>query len=80
MTQDIEKYVDEYGSKFYPTVGYNRYQEESDWLRTTLTKIAEEAVQAERDRIVKWAKDRIDPMEPKYNEAMYDLIAYLSDK
>lgn len=43
--------------------------------------VAADATKAERERIAAWAKDRIDPMEPKYEESMYDLIAHLqSDK
>lgn len=42
MKQDLEKYVEEFGNTFYPTVGYNRYHEEAEWLRATLTTYAEE--------------------------------------
>ena len=48
----IDEKIDEYGSRFYPTVGYNRYHEEAEWLRATLTKVAEEARREERERIL----------------------------
>ena len=87
MTQDIEKYVDEYGSKFYPTLGYNRYQEGADWLRATLTKVAEEARRVERERIIEWActhnmpDNMPDDARAGYNEALIQLTTNLqSDK
>lgn len=125
MTQDIEKYVEEfarfYGHADLVSVEDAKHEHGVDWVEDTLTKVAEEAYKAgyikggldeqvalnpqkvaeearqeERERIVEYVQKAYCTQEHKdkhycgfndgeqvcdcYNEALDDLITHLSDK
>lgn len=50
----IDEKIDEYGSKFYPTVGYNRYHEEAEWICTALKEAHQRGLEEERKRVLEW--------------------------
>ena len=60
MTQDIEKYVEEfaryYGHNELVSVEDTKHENGVDWVEDALTKVAEEARKEERERITAWAE------------------------